>query len=91
MRAPVHLVEATVPADATLGLLTYGTFLEYPFFREDFSRRLVQIYPPEKVHDMVWMKAQGIEYVLVLAPLDGAPVNLPGDLVPVANGSGGRS
>ena len=34
MREPVKLVEKYVPADATLGLVTYGAFLEYPFFRE---------------------------------------------------------
>jgi 4-amino-4-deoxy-L-arabinose transferase-like glycosyltransferase len=85
MRQPVHMVEANVPADATMGLLTYGTFLEYPFFREDFSRRLVQIYPPERIQDIAWLKAQGIEYVLVLAPQDSPPVNVPADLATVAN------
>ncbi len=85
MRQPAHMVEANVPADATLGLLTYGTFLEYPFFREDFSRRLVQIYPPERIQDIAWLKAQGIEYVLVLAPRGSPPVNTPAGLLPVAN------
>jgi hypothetical protein len=67
MRDPVRMVDATVPADATLGMLTNGNFLEYPFFRDNFSRRLVQIYPPERIEDINWLKAQGIEYVVVLA------------------------
>ena len=85
MRAPARLVEATIPADLTVGLLTYGTFLEYPFFREDFQRRLVQVYPPEQVQDETWLKAQGIEYLLVLAPPGISPPALPASLVPVAS------
>lgn len=83
MRAPAYMVDADVPADATLGLLTYDTFLEYPFFREDFRRRLVQIYPPERAGDEVWLKAQGIEYVLVLAPPGIASVAMPAGLAPI--------
>jgi 4-amino-4-deoxy-L-arabinose transferase-like glycosyltransferase len=85
MRAPLEMVEAKIPTDATLGLLTFGSFQEYPFFREDFSRRLVQIYPPERIHDVNWLKAQGIEYVLVLAPEGTPPVNAPAELAPTAN------
>lgn len=85
MRAPTRMVDAHVPADATLGLLTYGSFLEYPFFREDFSRRLVQIYPPERVQDLAWLKAQGIEYIAVMAPPKSPAIHMPAVFVPVAN------
>lgn len=85
MRKPVQLVDADVPVDATMGLLAQGAFLEYPFFREDFSRRLVQIYPPERVRDVAWLKAQGIEYVLVQVPKGTPPVNAPAALAPIAN------
>ncbi len=84
MREPVRLVEKHVPADATLGLLMYDTFLEYPFFREDFSRRLVHIYPPERVLDVEWMKGQGIEYVLFLRKDTLPQVKIPQELVPFA-------
>ena len=84
LRDPARMVEANVPADATIGLLTYGTFLEYPFFREDFRRRLVQVYPPERVQDEAWLKAQGIEYLLVLAPPGISLPNIPDGLSPVA-------
>lgn len=85
MRKPARMVDALVPADATLGMLNYGTYLEYPFFRENFSRRLVQIYPPERIHDVEWLKAQGIEYVLIQASPQDPPVNAPAALIPVAN------
>jgi len=84
MREPAILVEKYVPADATLGLLTYGAFLEYPFFRDDYSRRLVQIEPPDRIHDAAWLKGQGIEYVLFLAPVGSSAVEIPSELLPVA-------
>ena len=77
------MVDAKVPADATLGLLTFGNFQEYPFFRENFSRKLVQIYPPERIQDVRWLKSQGIEYVLVLSPVGTPPINAPAELDPV--------
>lgn len=85
MRDPVRMVDATVPADATLGMLTNGNFLEYPFFRENFSRRLVQIYPPERIEDINWLKAQGIEYVVVLAQPNLPTTPVPPWLVRVAS------
>ena len=85
MRAPVRMVEASVPADATLGLLTYGNFLEYPFFREDFSRRLVQIYPPERVQDAAWLKAQGIEYIVVMSAPNSPGIAIPAGWVRVSS------
>lgn len=85
MRDPARLVERYIPADSTLGLLTYGTFLEYPFFQEDFSRRLVQIHPTEQSQNVSWLKAQGIEFVVVLAPKDVTFQGLPDALVPVAS------
>ena len=85
MREPVQMVDASVPADATLGLLTYGNFLEYPFFREDFSRRLVQIYPPEKAQDTNCLKAQGIEYIVVQSTSDSPALTIPAGWVRVAS------
>lgn len=84
MREPLLLVEKHVPADAVLGLVTYDTFLEYPFFREDFSRRLVHIYPPEQVQDVDWLKGQGIEFVLLLNKSSVPSVSFPQELVPFA-------
>lgn len=45
MRKPARMIEKYVPADSTLGLLTFGAFQEYQFFREQYTRRLVQIEP----------------------------------------------
>jgi hypothetical protein len=65
-------------------LVTFGPFLEYPFFREDFSRKLVQIYPPERLQDRAWLRGQGIEYVLVVGSEDMPQLVLPPGLVPFA-------
>jgi 4-amino-4-deoxy-L-arabinose transferase-like glycosyltransferase len=85
MRAPLRMVEKYVPADATVGLINQGVYLEYPFFREDYSRRLVQIYPPEQAQNVDWLKRQGIEYILVQTAKDAKPVQLPEGLVPVTS------
>jgi 4-amino-4-deoxy-L-arabinose transferase-like glycosyltransferase len=68
MREPVSMVEKFVPADATLGLLTYAGFHDYHFFRPDYSRRLVPVYPTGLIEDTDWVKSHGIEYLLVLQP-----------------------
>ena len=85
MRRPARLVEKIIPADATLGLMAYDTFLEYPFFREDYSRRLVQIYPPGQASDPTWLKSQGIEYLLVQVTPNTPAMSLPAGLAPVAS------
>lgn len=85
MRAPAQMVEQVVPADATMGLLTDGTYLEYPFFRADFQRRLVQIEPPQRVQDAVWLSGQGVEYILVLAPKGSSLNHLPSAWRAIAN------
>ena len=84
MREPVMMVEKYVPADATLGLVTYSAFLEYPFFREDFSRRLVQIEPPERIQDLEWLRGQGVEYIAILTSEAVPAAAVPDELVPVA-------
>jgi 4-amino-4-deoxy-L-arabinose transferase-like glycosyltransferase len=84
MRGTTRMVEKYVPTDSTMGMLTTGTFLEYPFFRSDYSRRLVQIYPPEQGRDAAWLQAQGIEFVLVQGGEEYAELLLPASLTPVA-------
>lgn len=86
MRQPVQMVERYVPADATLGLLTFDTLIEYPLFGENFHRRLVPIYPPERIQDRNWMESQGIEFVLVAwSHEDAARMSLPNDLIEFAS------
>lgn len=84
MRKPVRFVEKVVPADATLGLLAYGSYLEYPFFREDYRRRLVQIYPDDRLQDVTWLRAQGVEYVAVELSKNTPTIAAPKELVPIA-------
>jgi 4-amino-4-deoxy-L-arabinose transferase-like glycosyltransferase len=85
MRHVVRFVEANVPADASIGLINYGTYLEYPFFRDNYSRRLVQIDPPERVYEVEWLKEQGVEFVLLQAAEHAPAISLPEDLIPIAN------
>lgn len=85
MREVIQMVEKHVPADATLGLLTQNSGPEYPFFREDFSRRLVHVYPKDRLGDAAWLDGQGIEYILVGAGKEQAEFQLAPGLVPIAS------
>lgn len=84
MRNAIEMVEKKVPADATLGLFTQNAGPEYPFFRPDFSRRLMHIYPAERLQDAAWLTGQGIEYVLVAGSLPSG-IHLAPGLTPIAN------
>jgi 4-amino-4-deoxy-L-arabinose transferase-like glycosyltransferase len=63
-RQMLQMVDALVPDDATLGLYT-SYMLDYPLFGEHFTRRLIPIYPFDKITDDKWLNEQGIEYILV--------------------------
>jgi 4-amino-4-deoxy-L-arabinose transferase-like glycosyltransferase len=77
-RKMLYMVDDLVPIDATLGLYTPGYFLDYPMFGAYFTRRLVPIYPFEKIQDTGWLNAQGIQYILVQENQTPAPVLPPG-------------
>lgn len=85
MRGPIKMIESVVPADATLGLVATGRYLEYPLFGEQFSRHLVQIDPPERAGDIRWLKSQGIEYVVLQQAGSEMQVKIPEVLVPIAS------
>jgi len=60
-----YMVEEFVPAETTLGYYIPYFFLDYPLFGENVSRRLVSIYSPAQIADPQWLRAQGIEYLLL--------------------------
>jgi len=65
------MVEEFVPADATLGYYIPFFILDYPLFGEHLSRRLLPLSAPTQISDLQWLRAQGIEYLLL--PQDGYP------------------
>jgi 4-amino-4-deoxy-L-arabinose transferase-like glycosyltransferase len=77
MRHPLRFIEAHVPADASIGLVTFDAHLEYPFFRSTYSRRMVPVFPPERIADTAWLKDQGIEYVLLVLSEAGPEAAIP--------------
>jgi|GEM_PF-3160072 len=68
-----YLVEKFVPANATFGYYIPFFVLDYPFFGEKLERRLVPIVVPGQVSDFQWLRAQGIDY-LVLPTGDKYPM-----------------
>jgi len=69
-RAVYYLVEEFVPVDATLGYYIPFFFLEYPLFGENVSRHLVPIVSASQVSDVEWLRAQGVEYLLLAINTD---------------------
>lgn len=69
------MVARHIPTDAVLGLYTPEYVLDYPFFGEHFTRRLVPIYPFENLLDPSWLQEQGIQYILVQE--FGSPLPVP--------------
>src|SRR5258706_9254460 len=70
------MVENLVPADATLGYYIPFFILDYPLFGEHLSRRLVPFASPNQMSDLGWLRAQGIQYLL-LPKVDGYPAPPP--------------
>jgi 4-amino-4-deoxy-L-arabinose transferase-like glycosyltransferase len=64
-RAVYEMVEAYIPADATLGYYIPFFFMEYPLFGETIDRHLVTIITPEQATDIAWLQAHGVEYLLI--------------------------
>lgn len=70
-RDAYYMVEEFVPVDSTLGYYIPFFILDYPLFGEHLSRRLVPLSAPSQISDLQWLRAQGIEYILL--PQDGYP------------------
>jgi hypothetical protein len=58
-------VEEVVPQDAVLGLAIPRDFFEYPFFRKNFTQKLVPIYPYNRVNDSEWVSKMGINWIFL--------------------------
>ncbi len=62
----LYVVDQTVPENGVLGIATPTiVYYEYGLFGEHFTRRIIPIYPDEKICDREWLIEQGIQYVLV--------------------------
>jgi hypothetical protein len=59
------MVEEFVPADATLGYYIPFFSLDYPLFGEHLKRHLVPMASRSHITDVEWLRAQGIEYLLL--------------------------
>ncbi|MFC2064212.1 glycosyltransferase family 39 protein [Chloroflexota bacterium] len=62
------MVDQEVPDDAVLGIATQLSYYrEYCLFGENFSRKLVPIWPAERVEETEWLvEEQEVEYLLVV-------------------------
>ncbi len=63
----LYLVEAAIPEDATVGIATdHIDYQEYGVFGENFTRRIINVDPPEMTADSMWLDQREVEYLLIL-------------------------
>lgn len=74
----LYLVDQTVPEDGMLGIATTSNvYYEYGLYGEKFTRKIIPIYPEDNVCDPIWLKENGIQYILVdAAESDYPPCSL---------------
>ncbi len=69
----LYLVQGAIPENATVGIATNNfDYQEYGVFGENFTRTIINVYPPENVADSAWLELRGVEYLLILIT-DGYP------------------
>lgn len=68
-----YMVNNHVPQDATLGIASLRNFTEFILFGEHFTRRVMPVYPIENVADPAWLRAEGINYLLVMGSVPYVP------------------
>ncbi len=75
----LYLVEGAIPEDATVGIATnYFDYQEYGVFGENFTRSIVNVFPPENVADTIWLEQRGVDYLLILIT-EGYPAKISAD------------
>jgi 4-amino-4-deoxy-L-arabinose transferase-like glycosyltransferase len=62
----LYLVEAAVPQDGVIGVaVPEGDVQEYGLYGEHFTRKVFEVYPPDRIADGVWLRNRGIDYLLI--------------------------
>jgi hypothetical protein len=63
-----------IPSGAVVGVAASAQeYQEYGLFGEDFSRRVVNVYPVSLAADDNWLRERGVEYLLVRSVGESSP------------------
>lgn len=65
MRTPLTLFMKYVQPDETLGLLGSEGTWHYPFFGENLDKKLVLVYPENRLDDPRWITEQQMDWILI--------------------------
>ncbi len=69
----LYLVGEAIPEDAVVGIASdYLDYQEYGVYGEQFTRTVIDVFPPERISDSNWLAHHSIEYLLILVS-DGYP------------------
>jgi hypothetical protein len=68
-----------IPSGAVVGVVAdFLDYQEYGLFGEDFSRKIVNVYPVTNSENADWLHSHNIEYLLLLEDT-GSPQNISDD------------
>jgi hypothetical protein len=81
MRGYVDMLDESLPEDAVVGFYSKEYLWDYLLFGEHFTRTVIPIVSEEQLGDMAWLKAQGIQFVLVNVT-NGLPETITPMLIP---------
>jgi hypothetical protein len=65
LRDPLKSISSYLPDDAVLGLCIDVGIWDYPFFREDFSQKIIPVFPKELVLDQDWLRENRIDFIVM--------------------------
>ena len=65
LRDPLKSISSYLPDDAVLGLCIDVGIWDYPFFREDFSQKIIPVFPKELVLDKGWLHENRIDFIVM--------------------------
>jgi len=71
-------IDKYIPKKATLGTALDTSIVEYPFFGEYFQRKIIHIFPFNKMNDTQWLQSQDINWIL-----DCVDNNIPENFIEV--------
>lgn len=85
LRPLFNNIAMNVPEDATMGILLPSKFPQALLFSPDFSRRIIQIEPTPDEIQLIELKNDGIEFLLVEKKLITDGLRLPSELKELFN------
>jgi len=68
VQAPmIRAIDSLVPPTATIGYVNFEV-MEYLLFGAELRRRVVPLYPRDRIHDGDWLRREGVDVIVYCSP-----------------------